>query len=350
MNFKKFFTFSLILVLALSLAVSFVQAGPQKKDQKKDQKARTVLPADIKAMLEQGLATRQAKTDLPFNFIGHYILPAKGTYIAIFITTIKNSDLEYAPVQSPTSGDVYQTDADIFFQVYHNNENAPKLIAENKAFSQFTTPSAEYNPEGESYYYLGYPLPSGKYILAAALGNRKTKKLGTTYYEFEIPRFEDSYKGDQLLTSSVLVLKNYDQMDTPENYPNFHKDYFSWMILKVYPYTQYRFKPNEQPTLMFMIYGNGFDSNQRAQLEINFDIRKGDTKYVAFTPMTYESPFIEQPIPIPSSKQVKVTDDKGERIETQPLEAGGYELVINIKDKLSNKSLEKRIPFELVRD
>ncbi len=350
MNFKKIFTLSLVLILALALAVSFAEAGPQKKDQKKDQKARTVLPSDIKAMLEQGLASRQVKADLPFNFIGHYILPAKGTYIAIFITNIKNADLEYAPVQSPSAGDVYQTEADIFFQIYQNNENAPKLVAENKAFSQFTVPAAEYNPEGESYYYLGYPLPSGKYILAAALGNRKTKKLGTTYYEFEIPRFEDSYKSDQLLTSSVLVLKNYEQMDTPENYPNFHKDYFSWMILKVYPYTQYRFKPNEQPTLMFMIYGNNFDSNQKAQLEINFDIRKGDTKYVAFTPMTYESPFIEQPIPIPSSKQVKVTDDKGERIETQPLEAGGYELVINIKDKISNKSLEKRIPFELVRE
>ncbi|RFT16663.1 MAG: hypothetical protein OP8BY_1276 [Candidatus Saccharicenans subterraneus] len=348
MNFKKFFALSLVLILTLTLAFNLAQAEPQKKDQKKDQKAKTTLPTDVKALLEQGLATRQVKPDLPFNFHGHYILPARGTYIAIFITRIKNADLEYVQTQSISAGDSYQTESDIFFQIYQNDGPTPKLMTENKAYSQFSIPAGEYNPEGESCYYLGYPLPAGKYILAAALGNRKTKKIGTTYYEFEIPRYEDSYKNGQMETTSLLLLKNYEQLDTAENYPNFHKDYFGWMILKAYPYTEMRFKPNDQPTLMFMIYGSKFDESQKAALEINFDIRKGDTKIVAFTPMTYESPFIEQPIPIPAAKQVKVTDDKGERVESRPLEGGGYELVISIKDKIGGTTLEKRVPFELV--
>lgn len=348
MRIKKFLALSLVLILTLTLAINLAQAEPQKKDQKKEQKAKTALPTDVKALLEQGLASRQVKPDLPFNFSGHYILPAKGVYIAIFIARIKNADLEYVQTQSVSAGDSYQTDSDIFFQIYQNDGPTPKLVIENKAYNQFAIPAGEYNPEGESCYYLGYPLPAGKYILAAALGNRRTKKMGTSYYEFEIPRYEESYKTGQMETTTLLLLKNYEQFDTPENYPNFHKDYFGWMILKAYPYTEMRFKPNEQPTLMFMIYGTKFDESQKASLEINFDIRKGETKIVAFTPMTYESPFIEQPIPIPAVKQVKITDDKGERVESRPLEAGGYELVISIKDKIGGSTMEKRIPFELV--
>ncbi|MBC7348922.1 MAG: hypothetical protein H5U05_03005 [Candidatus Aminicenantes bacterium] len=348
MNLKKFFVLSLVLILTLSFAFNLAQAEPQKKDQKKEQKQKTTLPTDVKAMLEQGLANRQVKPDLPFSFTGHYILPAKGTYIAIFITRIKNADLEYAPAQSISAGDSFQTESDIFFQIYQNDGPTPKLMTENKAYGQFAIPANDYNPEGESYYYLGYPLPAGKYILAAALGNRKTKKIGSTYYEFEIPHYEEAYKNGQMDTTSLLVLRNYEQLDTPENFPNFHKDYFGWMILKAYPYNEMKFKPNAQPTLMFMIYGTKFNESQKTSLEINFDIRKGETKIVAFTPMTYDSPFIEQPIPIPAAKQVKIKDDKGERIESRPLEAGGYELVINIKDNLGGTTLEKRIPFELI--
>jgi hypothetical protein len=123
------------------------------------------------------------------------------------------------------------------------------------------------------------------------------------------------------------------------------------MILKAYPYPELKLKPKDQPTLLFMIYGTEFNENQKTSIEINFELWKDDTKLVAFTPMTYESPFIEQPIPIPDSKQVKITDEKGEeRIEKRSLEAGTYELVINIKDNLSNRTLEKRIPFELVTE
>lgn len=348
MNLRKLFALSLILILTLSLAFNLAQAEPQKKDQKKEQKQKSTLPTDVKAMLEQGLANRQVKPDLPFSFSGHYILPAKGTYITIFVARLKNADLEYAQSQSISSGDSFQTETDIFFQIYQNDGATPKLMTENKAYSQFAIQASDYNPENESYYYLGYPLPAGKYILAAALGNRKTKKIGSTYYEFEIPRYEEAYKHGQLETTSLLLLKNYEQLDTPENFPNFHKDYFGWMILKAYPYTEMKFKPNEQPTLMFMIYGTKFNENQKASVEINYDIRQGDTKIVAFTPMTYDTPFIEQPIPIPAAKQVKVTDDKGERIESRPLEAGGYELVIKIKDNIGGTTLEKRIPFELV--
>jgi hypothetical protein len=64
--------------------------------------------------------------------------------------------------------------------------------------------------------------------------------------------------------------------------------------------------------------------------------------------MKYDSPFIEQPIPVPTTKKVKITDDKGERLEDRPLDPGSYELVLNITDKVSGLALEKRIPFELI--
>jgi len=146
MKLKRFYAISLVLILALTLAFNLAQAEPQKKDQKKEQKAKTTLPTDVKALLEQGLAARQVKPDLPFNFSGHYILPARGTYIAIFITRIKNADLEYVQAQSVSSGDSYQTESDIFFQIYQNDGTAPKLMTENKAYNQFTIPAGEYNP------------------------------------------------------------------------------------------------------------------------------------------------------------------------------------------------------------
>lgn len=346
MNFKKFLTLSLTFILMITLLASFIQAEPQKKDQKKEQKAQSVVPKDIKALLEQGLTTRQGKPDIPFQFIDTYVLPAKGTYIAIFVTKIKNASLEYAaPTTDPEN---YKTDVDMFIQFYRNDGGNLKLLAENKTTSSFAIPASEYNSEAENYYYLGFPLQAGKYLLAAALGNRATRKLGTTYYEFEIPNLEEAAKNGKLETTTLFLLKNYEQMDTQELYPNFKKDYFSWMILKAYPYPDNKLKPGDQPTLMFMIYGVKPDESGHAQVEINFDIRKDNNKIVAYTPMKYDSPFIEQPIPIPTTKKMKITDDKGERLEDRPLEAGTYEIVMNIKDAVSGLTLEKRIPIELI--
>jgi len=350
MRTKKFFIFSLVLVLILALTVSFSEAAPQKKDQKKDQKVKSVIPQDIKALLEQGLPARQVRADLPFEFSDTYILPvlpAKGTYIAIFITRIKNGDLDYA--QSAANQDIYQSDVDLFMQFYELGGEAPKLIVEQRTSSSFTIPVAEYQPEGESYYYLGYPLPAGKYVLAAALGQRATKKIGTTYYDFEIPNYEElAQTNNKLETSSLFLLKDIQQMDAQENYPNFHKDYFSWIVFRAFPYPDNKLKPGDQPNLMFMIYGAQADENQTFDLEINFDIRKDNNKIVAFTPMKYNINFIEQAIPLPTVKKVQIKDDQGERIEDRPLEPGTYEIVMNIKDNKSGLTLEKRIPFELV--
>jgi len=347
MRTKKIFIFSLVLVLILALTVSFSEAAPQKKDQKKDQKVKSVIPQDIKALLEQGLPARQVRADVPFEFSDIYILPAKGTYIAIFITRIKNGDLDYA--QSAANQDIYQSDVDLFMQFYELGGEAPKLIVEQRTSSSFTIPSTEYQPEGESYYYLGYPLPAGKYVLAAALGQRATKKIGTTYYDFEIPNYEElAQTNNKLETSSLFLLKDIQQMDAQENYPNFHKDYFSWIVFRAFPYPDNKLKPGDQPNLMFMIYGAQADENQTFDLEINFDIRKDNNKIVAFTPMKYNINFIEQAIPLPTVKKVQIKDDQGERIEDRPLEPGTYEIVLNIKDNKSGLTLEKRIPFELV--
>jgi len=349
MNFKKTFVLSLALILILSFSISFSQASPQKKDQKKDQKkeqkAQSAIPKDIKAMLEQGLPTRQVKTDIPFQFVSNYVLPAKGTYIGIFITKIKNADLEFT--QPTTDPQNYKSEVEIFFQFYREDNGTPKLIVENKAPGSFFIPANDYKPETENYYYLGYPLQSGKYILAAAIGNLTTKKLGTAYYEFEIPNYEEIVKNNKLDTTSILMLKDIEQMDTQENYPNFHMNFFSWMILKAFPYTDNILKPGEQPTLMFLVYGVKSDESGKVEIEANYDIRKDNNKIVAFTPMKYDTPFINQQIPIPTAKKVKVTDNKGERIEDRPLDPGNYELVINIKDVVSGLTLEKRIPFEL---
>lgn len=345
MRFKRVFTLSLIMILVFSLVVSLSEATPQKKDQKKDQKA-SVIPKDIKALLDQGLATRQGKMDIPFQFNEVIVLPAKGTYIAILSSRIKNADLEYTA--SPTDQENLKTNVEVFFDIYQMQDSNLKLVAEHRTSGSFSVPAANYNPEEEATYYLGYPLPSGKYLLACALGNPATKKLGTTYYEFEIPNFEKEVQEGKLVTSSLFLLKDIQQMDTQENYPNFHKDYFSWIIFKAYPYAKRVLKPGDQPTLMFMIYGTKPNDSQKFDIEINFDIRKDNNKIVAFTPMKYDSPFIEQPIPIPTTKKVQIKDDKGERIEDRPVEAGQYELVINIKDNVSGLTLEKRIPFELV--
>ncbi|HRD01864.1 MAG TPA: hypothetical protein PLP57_04375 [Candidatus Saccharicenans sp.] len=348
MRTKKFFIFSLVLVLILALTVSFSEATPQKKDQKKDQKVKSVIPQDIKALLEQGLPDRQVRADLPFQFSDTYVLPAKGTYIVVFVTKIKNADLSYA--QPANNQDIYQSDVDLFMQFYQLESETPKLVVEQKTASSFAIPAAEYQPEGESYYYLGYPLPAGKYIIAAALGHRATQKLGTTYYDFEIPDYEEVAQSNKLETTSLFLLKDIQQMDTQENYPNFHKDYFSWIIFKAYPCPDNKLKPGDQPNLMFMIYGVKVDENQQADIEINFDIRKDDNKIVSFTPMKYDTNFIEQAIPIPTIKKMQIKDDKGERTEDRPLDPGTYELVLNIKDNKSGMTLEKRIPFELVTE
>lgn len=346
MRTKKFIVFSLVLVLALSLTTSFAQAEPQKKEQKKDQKVKSFIPQNIKTILEQGLPTRQVKTDVPFQFSGFYVLPAKGAYVCIFATKIKNADLDYT--QPIDNLEIYKSDIDAFLQFYQVAGETPKLLIEHAAESSFTIPAADYQPEGESYYYLGFPLQAGKYVMAVALVEKTTKKMGTAYYDFEIPDLEQAAQANKLETSSLFLAKDIQQMESPENYPNFHKDYFSWIMIKVYPFAENKLKPHDQVTLLFMIYGANRDENQKADIEVNFDLRKDSNKIVTFSPMKYESTFIEQIIPVPATKRLQIKDEKGERIEDQPLEAGTYELVLNVKDNKSGLTLEKRIPFELV--
>lgn len=80
-------------------------------------------------------------------------------------------------------------------------------------------------------------------------------------------------------------------------------------------------------------------------IEIDYEVRKGDEIIIRFAQGTYNTPFISQPLPL--KKTVIIKPEAGERVESEDLEPGKYTLSMKITDKVSGKSVNKSIDFEI---
>jgi len=323
-----------LMLLLLIICTNAVAVGYEIN---KDRSDLSINPVLLKPFLEDSFYN--------LKWQNHLILPAKDKFIAIFIVKLKNSELGYSLGPDRTN---YLANVTFHIQIDKIEGHMKKALVNATVGGSFSIPYSYYNPQEENFYYLGYPLLPGKYILVASYEKGPGSKQEILPYEFEISdlaKFSKENLG--LETTTILLLKDIEMMDSIEKYPNIHKDYFSWVKMRAYPYANNKIKPGDQPELITAIYGAKNDGNGKFQIEIKYDIRKDNVKLVDFSPMIYDTTFIQQPIPIPLSKQVIIKDEKGERKEDRPLEPGSYEIIMNIKDIMSGQTLEKRIPIEI---
>jgi hypothetical protein len=356
----------LVTAFALSLVAGFAQSAPVQKQepaQKPEQKQprKEILPKEIKAIIQEGLATKQGRQDIPFSIFKTLTFPVPGGMHAVVFFKAKNADLGYAaPVatgkNAPAPTGVLEAHLAVALQYFQADAaGVQKPVREAGFATTLQTDGAGYDPNKEEWYSIGYPIPCGKYTLAiflAPMDMKKNqpdlKKVGVAYQDLDLPAPEALQNA--LDTTPLFFAKNIEQMPSYEARTTVHRGYFTYSILKITPNIDDVISAEDkgQIEVLFFVLGAKPKPETAAQaqpqndLEVNFEVQKPDgSPAVKWQPQTYPSALIDQTLPL------KRTLKTGDKTEVKDLDPGKYSLVLKITDKVSALSLEKKIAFEV---
>ncbi len=379
MNSKK-----LVLALVLAAFVVSVLAVPgpataqEKKEQAKPQeKEKVYIPKDVKAVFEQGLATRQAATGVPLTVTQNLFFPyyrALDLLHNVFQIRVKNSDLGFAPAGAPApkaeekkAEEKKETTSafeavpasdmtavfDVFLQFREIKDNVPgKIVKEVYVPTEIVIPAAEYKPDEEGVYYIGYDLAPGSYLLIAGIqrmvpGADKKKpetKLGSFYYEFSTP--DVTKLEGKLETTPVLVTKNIEQLQAQETRTTLHRGFFTYLVLKITPNSANAVPQKKDLEILYFVLGAKANDAGKFALETGMAVKAGDKEMIKYSPTVYDAPYVSLPLPL--KQTVKITSGTTEKTETRDLAPGKYSLVINITDKNGGGTVTKTLDFEVI--
>lgn len=356
MRIKSILIPALALGLILILVSSSILAAQGKKKETQEQKV-IIIPKEVKALFEEGVKTRQPRMDIPFTIFKLLYFPQQNYMHSVFVLQIKNSDLGYAPLTpegvKPEKKKEEKTES-IF-------ESVPtRLQSQAHVFLQFTQldgeftkeiylpvrieiDGASYEPEKEDLYVCGYPLLPGKYLLSIAVASQKLEKIGTQYFEFTLPQNDPASL--ELTTTPIFFVKNIEQMPGQDSRVILYKSVFTYAVLKIEPNLLKLFSPGDQLDIFFILLGAQPNETGQFDIEINYEVLKGEEKTIRYAAQNYKSPLISQPLPL--KKTVIIKSEEEEKRETRDLEAGTYTLSLDIKDKISGKTLKTTIDFDV---
>lgn len=352
-----------ILSLISSPFSSPCLAVQEKKQEEKTQESKPIfIPKEVKSVFEEGIKTREARLDIPFAIIKHLYLPARENIHSVFLFKVKNADLGFSPIapapespekkeekkEAPPESEIVpaklQSNSTIFLQFNKLEGNEPgEVVKEIYIPVNFQVESSFYEPDKEELYTTGYPLPPGNYILSMAITSQNLEKIGTQYFEFFLP--DATSFTDSLETTPIFFVKNIKGMDAPEMRPEVHKDFFTWSILQIETNIERIFSSGDSFELLFFIFGAQPLENGKYNIEVNYEVLKGEEKAIRFAPGNYDSPLVPQPLHLKQTFTIK--SEEGERKETRDLEPGKYTLSIKITDKVSGKSVTKTVDFKV---
>jgi hypothetical protein len=363
MKIKSLIIPAIALGLILNLVSQPVLATQKESQDKKTQETPLVIPPAVKTVLQEGIQTRQPRLDIPFSIVEDYYLPAQQNMHAILLFKVKNSDLGFVPStadmesqkkkqekeqEAPSifesSPNKLSAQANVFLQFAKLENNNPGEIAKEVYISfNLEVDNAYYEPDKEEIYTTGCPLPPGDYLLSMAITSQNLEKIGTQYCELTLPSAL-SFSGE-LETTPLFFASNINTMSAVEPHAEIHKGFFTYSILQIEPNLNNIFSPTDHMELFFYILGAKPNEQGKFDIEINYEVYKGEEIFIRFEPQTYDSPLISQQLPM--KRTVLIKSEQGEKKETHDLEAGPYTLSIAIKDNISEGSINKTIDFEV---
>lgn len=359
MRAKRIIIPTLLVIMVFSM-MTFLGAAKQKDKPQAKAQERVFIPKEVKAIIQEGLASRQGRQDIPVTIFDSLFLPARENFHVVFFMNITNSALGYAPAATTPAApavkkgpqevapqeavEQLQANFNVFLQFNRFDEaGALQLAREVYIPSSIQVPAAGFEPDKEDMYSIGYPMPTGHYLLALAVTSLDLKKVGVSYCEFTLP--DSTQFAKEMDTTPIFFVKQMDQMSGVEQRTMFHKGSFTYSVLKIVPNLEKVFNAGENLDIFFYIFGPQPNQSQQYDIEVNFEVKKGEESNVRWSPQAYNSPLISQPLPL--KQTVKIKDDKGERTEQRDLPAGKYTLVISILDKATQNKATKNVEFEV---
>ncbi len=349
--------------ILLSLAVLSSAAAQEKQP---EQKQRVVIPKAVKAALEAGIQTREARNDIPFTIVKNIFLPARENVHSVFLFECKNADLGYAPVVSTEAAPTQkkeeeqssfesaparmQTHGHAFLQFNSlDNGNPGPVLKEVYIPYHFQIDGADYKAEDVGLYSTGYPLPAGHYLLSMAVCSPALDKIGTQYFEFTLPAAASFTEA--LETTPIFFAKKIQRMQSVELKPEIHKEYFTYSVLQITPNLRNEFTPDDNLDIFFFIFGTKATPEGAYDIEIEFEVVQNDKVVIRYATQKYpRGPIVSQPLPLTRTVKITSTDSKGkktEKTEQRKIDPGQYVLKISIKDNISGNSVKKAVPFEV---
>jgi hypothetical protein len=269
------------------------------------------MPKEIAAVIQEGLATRQGRQDIPFNSFKQLTLFAKGGLFPVFLFKAKNGDLGYAPSASG-SGEM-ETTFNVYYQFYRNAEDGTqKPFFGGKNLTVLKTDGQGYDPEKEDWYSFGTALEIGKYTLAIVLTTPDMKKISVAYCDIALPGPE-AYQTALFATEPVL-LKSMDQVE-PDPRPTIHRGCFYYGAAQVRAYVTDPVPQGGALDIIFYVFGAAPKDPAAERpvndLEVNYQVQGQDGKTaVRWAPQTYDAFAINQQLPLEQTVQ-KIDQEKG---------------------------------------
>jgi hypothetical protein len=372
MNARRLTVTALIWLVVVGLFAGIAQAAPISKDKKEQKQPEKVfIPPPVKVVMQEGLATRQGRQDIPFTIIKNYIFPAAQNLHSVYLFKVKNSDLGFAPATpatpaapaapaaqpaaaqppaaQPPAGQTppapaLQAKVNIFLQFFQVENGVPgKLFREVYVPGFFQEDPATYNPDKEEWYSTGYPMPAGNYLMAMAITSPDLKKIGVVYCDVALP--DSASLQNTLETTPIIFVKKMEQMQAVETKTEVHKGFFTYSVLQIVPNIECIVSQGQNIEILFYIFGTKLSAEQKSSIEVSYEVKQGDKTAIRWANQNYDFALVSQPLPL--KQTVLIKNDKGEHQETRDLAPGKYSLVINITDKTGGTKVAKTIDFEV---
>ena len=346
-----------LIVLALSLGIVFTLVTATQISAQEQTQARIIIPEQVKSVLQQGMATKEARLDIPFTFTKNLFLPAQQNLHSIFFFKVKNADLGFAPPVAAEEEKEEQEVSSFETTAAQLQANCHLFLMFNQLDGDFSkeiyvpmniqAEGGSYDAEKEETYTTGYPLPPGNYLLSMAIASQNLEKIGTQYHEFTLPN--PAGFADALGTTPVFFVKEINRMAAPETITDVHKDFFTYSVLQVTTNLDHVFTAGDNLDVFLFIFGAQADEQNRNDIAINYEVKKGEEVLIKYAETAYDNPLVSQPLPLKRTVLVRTTkgEETKERKETRDLEPGEYTLVISIKDNASGKELTKTVAFSV---
>jgi GWxTD domain-containing protein len=322
-------------------AITTSQAKPEVKEgEVKVSYQEIKIPSEVGEIFDQNVSTKTPRTDIAITSLRTLYLPTQQNNVhAVFLFKIKNADLNFQEeartpeqIEEDLVSQKLSADLHVFLRFYKMEKGkAKEMLKEIYIPYLIEADKQGFDLEEENLYSIGDPLPPGDYLLALAFASTDLSEIGTTYIEFSLPDLLRFPK--KLETSPVFFVESLQRISSPETEVKVHKNCFFYSVLKIEPKMENIFQQGETPDIFYFIYGARPNQERKFDLEIDYKVKKGKEEVINYATQTYSSPFISHSLPF----------KMGEKY----LEPGQYTLEMKIRDKISNLSLKKDVPFEV---
>ncbi len=349
-----------------AVPVAPVNQEQQEQETQEPKPEVVIIPEKVKTVLNEGMTSREVRLDIPFTFIWHSYLPARQNVHAIFFFKLKNADLGFVPVPEPIElpegvteekkeeavqpetekgPAMLQASAHVFLQFNRMADNTPQEVVKEVYIPiNLQVEAKNYDPDQAVKYSIGYPLPAGDYLLSMAVASLNLERIGTQYFDFSLP---DAFTfTDKIDTSPIFFIKDIRRMEAVETRAEVHKDFFTYSVLQIEPNIGNVFSERDNLDTFFFIYGAVPGQDGKQNIDITYEVFRGEEKIVKYAPAHYDSPLISQPLPLKRTVVIK-SETEEEKKEQKDIEPGKYTLQIQIEDKNSALSVQKNVEFEI---